>query len=189
MSKICLASASPRRADLLRQIGVEFFVRVADVDESPLVGESIRDYVVRIARAKADAVIAALPEETPVLAADTAIEVDGRVLGKPCDAKEAVAMLTLLSGRSHRVLSAVVLAVGSSRSQAVSATTVRFKQLSAEEIAAYAASGEPLDKAGAYAIQGRAAAFISEICGSYSGVMGLPLCETAELLASLQQHA
>lgn len=188
MSLLCLASASPRRAVLLRQIGVEFFVRSADVDESRLSGEPIEDYVIRIAKAKADAVAKVLQPSTTVLAADTAIEIDGEVLGKPRDAQDAVRMLGLLSGRSHRVLSAVVVAVRAHRESMLACTRVRFKQLTPCEIESYAASTEPLDKAGAYAIQGRAAVFISEIHGSYSGVMGLPLYETAELLARTEHH-
>lgn len=189
MNLLCLASASPRRADLLRQIGVEFFVRSADVDESRLPGELINDYVVRIAIAKADAVTRAVDPSARVLAADTAIEIDGQVLGKPRDAEDAIRMLNLLSGRSHRVLSSVVVALGARREARLSCTSVRFKQLTPYEIERYAASDEPFDKAGAYAIQGRAAIFISEICGSYSGVMGLPLFETAELLNRMGHHA
>lgn len=188
MSLLCLASASPRRADLLRQIGVEFFVRSGDVDETRLHGELIEDYVVRIAIAKADAVAKVLQPSTTVLAADTAIEIDGEVLGKPRDAQDAVRMLNVLSGCSHRVLSAVVVAARAQRETMLSRTRVQFKQLTQREIESYASSGEPLDKAGAYAIQGRAAVFISEICGSYSGVMGLPLYETAELLDRIGHH-
>lgn len=189
MNTLCLASASPRRADLLRQIGVDFFVRSAAVDESRLPDEAIENYVARIADAKASAVRDTLEQPATILAADTAIELDGLVLGKPRDTDDAIRMLTLLSGRAHRVLSAVVVTTREYRETALSATTVRFKTLRQGEIEAYAATGEPLDKAGAYAIQGRAAIFISEICGSYSGVMGLPLYETAELLARIEHHA
>lgn len=188
MSLLCLASASPRRADLLRQIGVEFFVRSADVDETGLPGEPIENYVVRIAHAKADVVARIVEPSTSVLAADTAVEIDGEVLGKPHDVQDAVRMLSLLSGRSHRVLSSVVVALGARREAGLSRTSVRFRQLTPQEIETYAASEEPFDKAGAYAIQGRAAIFISEICGSYSGVMGLPLYETAELLDRVGHH-
>lgn len=189
MSTICLASGSPRRAELLRQIGVEFFVRVADIDETRQGPEMIAEYVARIARSKAEAVAADLGTDTPILAADTAIDLDGVILGKPRNAEDAIRILSLLSGRSHRVLSGVILCYGQHRAARVSETEVRFKPLSDTEIRDYARSGEALDKAGAYAIQGRAAAFISEICGSYSGVMGLPLYETAGLIAQLEKNA
>jgi len=155
---LCLASGSPRRRALLEQIGVPHVVRAADIDETALPGESPADYVRRLALGKSLAV-RALGVALPVLAADTVVVVDGELLGKPADEDAGVAMLERLSGRTHRVLTAVALA------------------------RARGAPGEGRDKAGGYAIQGRGALFIEHLSGSYSGVMGLPLFETAELLA------
>lgn len=180
---VYLASASPRRGELLRQIGVEFRVRAADIDESPLPGEPPREYVLRLAAAKAAAVGGALaPQPAPVLAADTAVVVDGEILGKPADAAEAERMLERLSGRVHEVLTAVALGAGGTIDTRLSRSEVRFRATTAAERAAYCRTGEPLDKAGAYAIQGLAAVFVEHLRGSFSGVMGLPLFETAELL-------
>lgn len=181
---VYLASASPRRSELLRQIGVEFVVRVADIDEREHPGESPEDYVLRLAAAKAGAVAAALRpnERAPVLAADTAVVLDGRVLGKPADAAAAATMLERLSGRTHTVLTAVALDVGAGVETLLSRSEVRFRPTTAEERAAYCRTGEPLDKAGAYGIQGYAAVFVEHLAGSYAGVMGLPLYETALLL-------
>ncbi len=179
-----LASASPRRRELLRQIGVAYRRLPVEVDETPLPGEFPSDYVARLALAKARTGWRTLGRRAPrpVLGADTAVVVDAAILGKPRDRDEGLAMLTRLSGREHQVLSAVALATGAREAVKVQESRVRFRQLAAAERAAYWNSGEPLDKAGGYAIQGRAAAFITELRGSYSGVMGLPLFETAELL-------
>ena len=179
---IILASASPRRQALLRQIGVRFRQQVAEVDETPLENESARDYVMRLAVAKAQAVRQqTLAETLAVLGADTAVVVDGRLLGKPSGLADARDMLRLLSGRSHQVLSAVAL-VKDRQVSAVCDSKVWFRPLSDEDIEAYWNTGEPRDKAGAYGIQGKGAIFIERLEGSYSGVMGLPLYETARLL-------
>jgi septum formation protein len=179
-----LASASPRRRELLRQIGVTYRRLPVEVDETPLPGESPGDYVARLALAKARTGWRTLGRRAPrpVLGADTAVVVDAVILGKPRDRDEGLAMLARLSGREHRVLSAVALTDATRDAVRVQESRVRFRELAAAERAAYWNSGEPLDKAGGYAIQGRAAAFITELRGSYSGVMGLPLFETAELL-------
>lgn len=184
-AQIYLASASPRRRELLRQIGVAYRLLPVAVDETPLPDEPPPGYVARLAQAKARAGVAAIPvrrQARPVLGADTAVVVDGAILGKPRDRDEGLAMLALLSGREHAVLSAVSLATPRRHAVKVQESRVRFRDLSPAERAAYWASGEPADKAGGYGIQGRAAAFIAELRGSYSGVMGLPLFETAELL-------
>jgi septum formation protein len=178
---LCLASASPRRRQLLAQIGVSHVVRGANIDETPHVLETPRDYVARVAAAKA-CTIRAADEPLPVLGADTIVVVDGVMFGKPADRAQGLAMLASLSGRAHEVLSAVALADARGVQIAVNASTVRFRALSTEECRDYWESGEPHDKAGAYAIQGLAAAFIESLHGSYSGVMGLPLFETAALL-------
>jgi septum formation protein len=180
-----LASASPRRRELLRQIGVAYRLLPVAVDETPLPDEAPTAYVARLALAKARAGVAAIParrKARPVLGADTAVVVDGAILGKPGDRAEGLAMLARLSGREHRVLSAVALATSARDAVKVQESWVRFRELTRAECAAYWDSGEPLDKAGGYGIQGRAAAFVAELRGSYSGVMGLPLYETAELL-------
>jgi len=182
---VYLASASPRRSELLRQIGVPFEVRPADIPETHTAGEPADALVLRLAAEKADAVWRRVPaaERRPVLAADTAVVLDERVLGKPADEAEAAAMLAALSGRTHRVLTAVALRCGDAAETLLSTSEVRFRATTAEERAAYCHSGEPLDKAGAYGIQGRAAMFVEHLEGSYSGVVGLPLFETAALLA------
>lgn len=188
-----LASQSPRRLELLRQVGLSPMVLPlrsspdrADVDETPLPDEPGMDYVLRLARMKIEAGVSAqqarhLPP-WPILAADTTVTLDGRILGKPAHAEEAAAMLRLYSGRTHTVLTAVAAAHQGRIQVALSESQVSFKTLSAAEIAAYVASGEPFDKAGGYGIQGRAALFIEHLSGSYSGVMGLPLHETGLLL-------
>jgi septum formation protein len=179
---IILASGSPRRQALLQQIGVRFRQQVADVDETPLDNESAQDYVVRLAVAKACAVRQQSgADKAPVLGADTAVVVDGRLLGKPADLAHARDMLQLLSGRRHQVLSAVAL-VQDRQAVAASASNVWFRALSEKDIEDYWKTGEPRDKAGAYGIQGIGAIFIERLEGSYSGVMGLPLYETARLL-------
>lgn len=193
--RIYLASKSPRRRELLRQIGVQFDVLTfrggergedADVDETPLPGESVERYVERLALTKAEAgmrriVWRKLPRQ-PVLAADTTLELDGEIIGKPADADDARNILQRLSGRTHRVLTAIAISDGNRIRSRISDSTVRFRALTEKDIRHYVASGEPMDKAGAYGIQGRAAVFIEEIRGSYSGIMGLPLFEAAELL-------
>ncbi len=179
--RVILASASPRRCELLTQIGVSFEQRVAAIDETPGVGESPADYVVRVALEKARVVCAAGKPDLPVLGADTEVVVDGAILGKPADFAHARAMLRQLSGRAHEVFSAVAL-VAQREAVTVNRSTVWFRALEDREIEAYWRSGEPRDKAGAYAIQGLAATFIQRLDGSYSGVMGLPLYETARLL-------
>jgi len=181
---IYLASQSPRRRELLTQIGVRFQVLPVDVHEAPDSGESAQDYVRRVALDKARAG-AACPQRSldlPVLGSDTEVVVDGEVQGKPRDAEHGLAMLARLSGRSHQVLSAVALVRGGREEVVLSASTVHFRPLAEAEIRAYWTTGEPADKAGGYAIQGRAAVFVERLEGSFSGVMGLPLYETARLL-------
>lgn len=179
--RLILGSASPRRRDLLAQVGVlPDEVRAAEIDETPRRGELARAYARRMARAKAEA-LAAGPDEL-VLAADTVVSAGRRILGKPMDAAEAERFLRLLSGRRHRVTTAVCLRLGPRRWERLVETRVKMKRLSAEELQAYLASGEWRGKAGGYAIQGLAAAFIPEIAGSYTNVVGLPLTETLNLL-------
>jgi len=180
---VYLASASPRRSELLRQIGVRFTVRAAAIPEECLPGETPDNYVVRLAAAKAEAVWAAVPGAAPVLGADTAVVLDGEILGKPESGAEALRMLERLSGRSHRVLTAVAVRHDGGTETRLSVSEVRFRATTAAERLAYCATGEPFDKAGGYGIQGHAAVFIEELDGSYSGVAGLPLYETAALLA------
>lgn len=185
MTTLYLASGSPRRRELLTQIGVPFSSLSVPIDENALPEEPPRAYVERLARAKAQAGLAALadPRDAVVLGADTAVILDGRILGKPLDRDEAVATLSALSGREHLVLTAVALASTTRVVARVVGTRVRFRLLTRAEIEAYWATGEPRDKAGSYAIQGLAAVFVSQLHGSYSAVVGLPLGETAELLA------
>lgn len=179
---IILASASPRRRELLGHIGVRFEPLPVDIDETPLSGEFPRDYVSRLALSKARAAQQRRKSALPILGADTAVVIDAKILGKPYDQADALAMLAMLSGREHRVLSAVAIVQGERQALAVNTSTVRFRPLSEAERRAYWETGEPADKAGAYAIQGIGAAFVSDLRGSHSGVMGLPLYETAELL-------
>jgi septum formation protein len=176
-----LASASPRRRELLLQIGVPHVVTGAHIDESVREGERAHDYVQRMARMKAETVWTQ-DNSLPVLAADTTVVLDGIVFGKPEDRADAARMLGLLSGRTHEVLTAVALASKEGVSLRVSVSSVRFRVLTEAEIQRYWDTGEPKDKAGAYAVQGLAAVFIESLSGSYSGVMGLPLFETSELL-------
>jgi septum formation protein len=195
-----LASRSPRRRELLAQIGVRFHLLLfrhrpefeREVSEDVLPGEEPRAYVERVARAKAEAGWRRMQQRNlpraPVLAADTAVVVDGRILGKPADRPAAAAMLSALSGRRHDVLTCVALKFDDWIRAALSATEVQFRPLQSEEIQQYLATGEADDKAGAYAIQGRAAQFVAEIRGSYSGVVGLPLFETAQLIESLESQ-
>ena len=177
-----LASASPRRQALLAQIGVPHAVEAANVDEAMRAGEAISAYVERVARAKAEA-IWQRRKDLPVLGADTTVVLDGRSLGKPQDRGHGLSMLAGLAGREHQVLTAVALVSEAGMACLTSVSTVRMRASSPQERARYWDSGEPRDKAGAYAIQGLGAIFIESLQGSYSGVMGLPLFETAQLLA------
>jgi septum formation protein len=197
MSAIYLASKSPRRQQLLRQLGIAFDElrlreapgRRRDVIEKPRNREGALDYVQRIAAAKATVGWRRMQQrqltERPVLGADTEVVLDGVIFGKPVDAQDAMRMLALLSGRTHHVLTAIALSWQQQSIVAVSTTLVALHKLTGVEIERYVAIGESFDKAGAYAVQGRAAAFIRRIEGSYSGVMGLPLCETALALAKV----
>jgi septum formation protein len=180
---ICLASMSPRRRELLAQIGVPHVVVAAHVDESLLPSESPGDYVTRLARLKATTVLEK-GEALPVLAADTTVVLEGSVYGKPADRADGLAMLAALAGRTHQVLTAVALATGRGVAVRLNRSAVRFRDIERAEMEAYWETGEPCDKAGGYAIQGYGAVFVAELSGSYSGVMGLPLLETAELLRS-----
>ena len=185
---VYLASASPRRRQLLKQIGVPFQVLNVEIDESAGAREVPLAYVTRLAAAKAVAGLrqseAQGPLARPVLAADTAVVIDGEILGKPLDGEDAQRMLRLLSGRTHEVLTAVALATASGLAARVSRSEVTFRAISAAEARDYWDTGEPRDKAGGYAIQGYGAVFVADMRGSYSGVMGLPLHETAEFLRS-----
>lgn len=177
---LCLASVSPRRRELLSQIGVPHIVAGADIDEAVLPGEAPRDYVTRLARQKA--LVVQRGQALPVLAADTTVVLDGRVFAKPRDREDAIGILSALSGRTHEVLTAVALCSANAVTQRLSASLVRFRTISRDECAAYWETGEPRDKAGGYAIQGLGAVFVESLNGSYSGVMGLPLFETGEML-------
>ena len=183
--RLVLASASPRRRELLGVLGVDFEVCPVDTDESRQPGESPASLAVRLAAAKAGAARRKLGDEAArlVLGADTVVALGERVFGKPVDAADAVAMLESLSAREHRVYTALSLDTGRRREQAVSESLVRFRPLSRAEIEKYVGTGEPMDKAGAYAIQGLGAIFVEHLSGSYSGVVGLPIFETAALLA------
>jgi septum formation protein len=192
--RIYLASRSPRRRDLLKQIGVSFELvllredprRGPDVDETPLPDEPARDYALRVARTKAEVAAEQILRRGllayPVLAADTTVVHDEQIIGKPADAEDAERILSRLAGREHRVLTAIAVATRDHVDTRVSDSAVEFRALTRDEIRRYIATGEPLDKAGAYAVQGRAAAFVTRVSGSYSGIMGLPLAEAAELL-------
>jgi septum formation protein len=184
---ILLASASPRRRELLQQLGVPHEVLAVDVDESALHGESAVQLVTRLALVKAQEGYRRDGARRPVLGSDTVVVVDAVVFGKPQDQADGERMLAALAGRTHQVMTAVALVSGSGNvAQALSNTTVTMRDITAAEAAAYWETGEPLGKAGGYAIQGRGAMFIEHISGSYSGVMGLPLYETALLLQTLQ---
>ncbi|WP_068829526.1 Maf family protein [Pseudomonas sp. BMS12] len=184
MATLYLASGSPRRRELLAQIGVPFTPLIAAIDETPLPDESAHGYVERLAREKAEAGLATLGSaaEAVVLGADTAVVLDGRILGKPLDRADGLAMLAALAGREHQVLTAVALAGAGRVESRVVVSRVAFRPLRPGEAEAYWASGEPQDKAGGYGIQGLAAVFVSQLQGSYSAVVGLPLCETAQML-------
>ena len=185
---IILASRSPRRVELLKQIGIDSIVRPADVDETPLAGESPADYVQRVARQKVIEIAKTLKSEyanLPVLAADTTVALDGEILGKPENDADAVKMLQKLSGSKHAVHTAVAISFKGKVNVVLSSTMVEMMPLADAIISAYVATGEQRDKAGSYGIQGKAGAWIKHIEGSYSGVMGLPLYETAKLLRGL----
>ena len=198
---IYLASQSPRRRDLLKQIGVNFQIlllridprRIPDVDETALELEAPADYVQRICRAKAtaawDSVLFRNLPQAPVLAADTVVALDNKIIGKPRDRKDAAAILRLLSGRKHQVYTAIAMIMEERIELRLSVTNVTFIELSEDRIQRYMLTNEAHDKAGAYGIQGVAGAFVQHIEGSYSGVMGLPLCETVELLHSFNTQA
>lgn len=184
-----LASQSPRRSELLSQIGASFSVLSIHIDETPKSNESPEEYVLRLAKAKAIAGWKiAEQQDKPVLGSDTAVVINNEILSKPQDSDDAIRMLGLLSGKTHKVMTAVALVAPSKDSidpelsDVISVSDVSFKELSAKEIKQYVNSGECNGKAGSYAIQGLAAAFITHLSGSYSGVMGLPLYETVELL-------
>lgn len=185
---LCLASASPRRQELLRRIGVPHLVLAPAIDETARTGEQPAHYVARVARAKGDTVWAqpAARSGLPVLAADTTVVLDGRMLGKPATREEGVAMLLSLAGRTHEVLTEVVLLTGAGQAPTTKCSLVRsqvqFRSISAADAQRYWESGEPRDKAGGYAVQGFGSVFVAGLSGSYSGVMGLPLFETAALL-------
>lgn len=190
MPRLVLASGSPRRREMLEGLGVELTVRPVDIDETPLAGEAAEPYVLRLARSKASAGVATVDAErapeTVVLAADTIVVLDGALLGKPQDPADARRMLESLSGREHEVLTGVaVVAAGGTPQAEVERTRVCFAQLSAAEIDWYVDSGEPLDKAGAYGIQGLGALFVERLDGNYSNVVGLPLPLTYRLLAGV----
>ncbi|MEM7406185.1 MAG: Maf family protein [Pseudomonadota bacterium] len=180
--QLILASRSPRRRELLAQVGLRFEVVDVDIDERPHPEEMPLDYVLRMAAEKARAGSAKVTRpRLPVLGADTAVVVDDRILGKPRDRDDALAQLAILSDRSHEVLSAI--AIAEPAESLCVASTVTFRMLSSAEASAYCDTGEPFDKAGSYAIQGRAAMFVSHLDGSYSAVMGLPVHETCSMLA------
>ncbi len=183
--RLLLASASPRRADLLQAAGFDFDVLPADVDESVRPGETAEAYALRVSLDKAAAVSTRAGDRV-VLAADTVVVVEGRILGKPVDAADAARMLRLLSGRRHQVLTAVVVVrAGQSPVSAVERTEVEMTHLSDEDVASYVASGEPMDKAGAYAVQGLASRWVTRIEGSYAGVVGLPVALVHRLVSGL----
>jgi len=181
---VYLASQSPRRAELLQQLGLRFEIIKATVDESLQPDEAPEAYVRRVARDKAEAAVAALSGaiRAPIVTADTSVVLAGEILGKPRDREDGLAMLAKLSGQTHQVLSAVTVRTAAGGREALSVSQVRFREISAQEAEAYWRTGEPLGKAGGYAIQGHAAIFVEHLEGSYSGVMGLPLFETAALL-------
>jgi septum formation protein len=184
LDRIILASASPRRAELLRAAGIDFDVRPADIDEAIRPGEAPGDYVSRLAEAKARVVHERDGNQT-VLAADTAVVVDGQILGKPMDEADAKRMLRMIGGRTHEVLTAVsVFHPGQIVDTRVDATTVEFAELSESDIDWYVSSGEPMDKAGAYAVQGLASRFVTRVDGSYSNVVGLPIALVYQMLTT-----
>lgn len=178
--KIILGSGSPRRAELLAQAGISFTVQVPDIDESSFPNEAPNDFVARIVRAKADAI--APKGELTILTADTIVVLGSRILGKPTDEADAEAMLESLSGQTHQVITGFCLRDGAQHRIELCATDVTFRPLTHQEICDYVATGDPMDKAGAYAIQGGAAHFVKSIHGSYTNVVGLPICEVLHAL-------
>jgi len=180
---LVLASGAPRRADLLRAAGIEFSVRVADIDETVMPGESARNYVLRLARAKAEAVAG---DNELVLGADTIVVCEGVIAGKPVDFEDARRMLRALSGKWHEVLTSVTLLRGGKALSDVALTRVKFSELSEAEINWYISTGEPMDKAGAYGIQGYASRFVERIEGSYSNVVGLPVEMVYRMLRNVE---
>lgn len=181
--ELILASASPRRSELLKQLGLAHTVQAADVDETPLPDEQPADYVLRVAHAKSLAIHQHCPAQAIVLAADTSVVLGDSIMGKPENIDHALAMLSRLSASTHQVYSAVSLR-GQQTQQVLSISNVTFRAISEQEIIQYWHTGEPADKAGSYAVQGLASIFIQSIQGSFSGIMGLPLFETAQLLAN-----
>jgi septum formation protein len=198
--RIYLASRSPRRRELLHQVGIDFETILfrggarsdPEVDETPLPAEDPVAYVERVARAKAGYGLSLVNErrllQRPVLAADTTLALDGEIIGKPVDAADATAILNRLSGRTHEVLTGVAVCYQGRTEYVLSVSEVRFRQLADDEIRHYVLSGDPMDKAGAYGIQGKAGLFVEYIAGSYTGIMGLPVCETGELLKRFALH-
>lgn len=184
MTSLFLASGSPRRQELLTQLGVSFERIVTGIEEKRGDGESAQQYVSRLAREKALAGVAQIPRDLPVLGADTIVILNGEVLEKPHDGEHAAQMLRKLSGQTHQVMTAVALADSQQVLDCLVVTDVTFRVLTDEEIAGYIASGEPMDKAGAYGIQGLGGCFVRKINGSYHAVVGLPLVETYELLSN-----
>jgi septum formation protein len=190
--QIILASASPRRKQLLAQIGIRFIVNPVDIDEAPIDKEAPIDYVTRVAAEKSAACISVVNSSLPVLAADTSVVIDNQILGKPESRTHAKTMLKQLSGKTHRVYSAISFRIREGKKtghfQKLSVTEVTFRKITEHEIQAYLETDEPQGKAGAYAIQGLASIFVTSIKGSFSGVVGLPLFETAELLSKQGIH-
>jgi len=184
MTSLYLASGSPRRQELLTQLGVSFERIVTGIEEKRAEGESAQQYVSRLAREKAQAGVALVPRDLPVLGADTIVILNGEVLEKPHDTEHAARMLRKMSGQTHQVMTAVALADSQHVLDCLVVTDVTFRVLTDDEIAAYIASGEPMDKAGAYGIQGLGGCFVRKINGSYHAVVGLPLVETYELLSN-----
>ncbi|WP_032136986.1 Maf family protein [Kingella negevensis] len=181
--EILLASGSPRRREILQNLGYTVNAVAADIDETPLAGELARDYVLRLAVEKNRAVVKMQPENNlSVISADTSVVLNGQILGKPESAEQAIEMLSQLSGCVHQVLTGVCVSFNGAEFSAVQQNDVQFREISAAEMAAYVATGEPLDKAGAYGIQGLGGVFVSHLSGSFTGVMGLPVFETVELL-------
>lgn len=183
--RLHLASASPRRRDILMQLGLVFSQSSADVDETRLSGESAAEMVVRLATTKARTAASALDDNFVVIGADTTVVLDGKVYGKPADRNAAVAMLLQLSGRQHDVMTGVAVIARDDARTALSSSRVRFREIDPAEAEFYWQSGEPVDKAGGYAVQGLGALFVEELTGSYSGIVGLPAFETATLLAEV----
>ena len=179
---VILASASPRRRELVEQLGLTTHVTSADIDETPLAGEVTSDYVLRLSLGKARKVADQFDSDKLVLAADTVIDYRGQIMGKPKSLQQSIEMLSQLSAQTHQVLTGVTVICGAAVESLTVATSVTMRDISENEIRAYWLTGEPLGKAGSYAIQGKAARFIKTICGSYSNVVGLPLFETAAML-------